>query len=92
MPPGLKNCSKTLQREKHHLYRKFSFVRTYQDDEKHLEHHKLLFTALHEAKFEINWSKCQIGLPQNVFAGYLVSEKGLTTSIKNAGHRRLSEA
>ena len=44
--------------------------------EEHFEHLKLLFTALLEAKVEINWSKCQIGLPQVVFARYLVSVKG----------------
>ena len=34
MSPGLKNGSQTLQRAKNHLYRKFSFVCTYQDDDR----------------------------------------------------------
>lgn len=84
MPPGLKNGSKSIQQVKNHLYQKFGFLCSYQDDdlvllethEEHLEHFNQLFTALQDAKLEINCSKCQIGLPQVVFAGYLVSEKG----------------
>ena len=81
MPPGLKSGSKTLQRAKNHLYRKFRLARTYQDvdlvfSETHEKHLSLLFAAPHVTKFEIKWRKCQIGLPQIVFAGYLVSEKG----------------
>ena len=45
MPSGLKNGSKSLQRVKNHVYRKFSFVRSYQDDD-------LVFSETHEEHLE----------------------------------------
>lgn len=84
MPLGLRNAAQTMQRMTDHILRKFEFVRGYVDDflvfsdnhQQHLDHLEQLLNALQEARLQVNWGKCQIGLSEVIFAGYHVSRDG----------------
>uniref|UniRef100_A0ABD2XB60 RNA-directed DNA polymerase n=1 Tax=Trichogramma kaykai TaxID=54128 RepID=A0ABD2XB60_9HYME len=84
MPLGLRNSAQTFQRAMNHLLRDLPFVRCYQDDilvlstghDEHARHLRELFTVLCNAKLHVNWTKCQLGQEEVIFAGYHVSSSG----------------
>uniref|UniRef100_A0ABD2X9R1 RNA-directed DNA polymerase n=3 Tax=Trichogramma kaykai TaxID=54128 RepID=A0ABD2X9R1_9HYME len=84
MPLGLRNSAQTFQRAMNHLLRDLPFIRCYQDDililstghDEHAQHLRELFTVLSNAKLHVNWTKCQLGQEEVIFAGYHVSSSG----------------
>ncbi|CAB0042447.1 unnamed protein product, partial [Trichogramma brassicae] len=66
------------------MLRDLPFIRCYQDDilvlstghEEHARHLRELFTVLRDAKLHVNWTKCQLGQEEVIFAGYHVSSSG----------------
>lgn len=85
---GLRNAGQTLQRHLHDILGDLDFVFPYVDDlciasddiEQHRQHLKLVFDRLRENGLTINAGKCQIGQPEVIFLGHLITKDGIKPS------------
>lgn len=85
MPFGLKNASQTFQRFINNIFQGMDFVFCYVDDiliasetqEQHHMHLCLVFEKLQAAGIQVNAAKCNFGVREVNFLGYIVSEHGI---------------
>lgn len=85
MPFGLKNAAQTFQRLMNSIFQDLDYVYCYinnilvasETSEQHSEHLRTVFQRLLAAGVTINASKCNFGVEQVEFLGYLVSGQGI---------------